>query len=133
MRDRLFIHAGLVLFVGLATLPFWYSALAGTTAGGPELRISAAEGEPCVAARDYMRRSHMKLLFDWRDGVVRHEQFRLPGASGKVTTAGLTETCLGSCHESKAEFCDSCHSYVSAPQPNCWGCHQETAALEGPR
>ena len=64
------ILGGLALFLALATAPAW-RALAHAPA--PRARCwRARSGEPaCVAPAEFMRASHMKLLAEWRDRVVR--------------------------------------------------------------
>ncbi len=71
-----------------------------------------------------MRASHMELLDQWRDTVVRDNQRTyVSKLSGKEFEMSLQKTC-GDCHSNKAEFCDACHDYT-AVQPYCWTCHLE--------
>jgi hypothetical protein len=67
--------------------------------------------EQCVRDSEYMRINHMDLLKDVRDEVVRE------GKRGAIELNGCR-----SCHASRAQFCDTCHSVVGA-QLNCFGCH----------
>lgn len=127
MRERSGIVAGLVLFVGLVTFPFWYARVSGMTARGPEPR--RPEREPaCVMPVEYMRTSHMDLLVTWRDRVVRENVRTWTSPDGRTYRIGLTGTCLR-CHVSKSEFCDRCHAYASV-SPSCWGCHVDRASPE---
>ena len=75
----------------------------------------------CVEATPFMRDSHMKLLIQWRDQVVRENMRLYKGSDGKTYTMSLTNTCLN-CHSNKEQFCDQCHNYVGV-SPNCWNCH----------
>ena len=120
MRDRGLIIGGLILFLGVITLPAWYNLAAGTTPKGPEPKRPAQE-KNCVAPVEYMRTSHMDLLLNWRDAVVRQHVRKFVAFDGRTHTMGLTQTCMG-CHTSKAEFCDRCHDYAGV-SPYCWDCH----------
>lgn len=126
MSDRGAIIGGLVLFLGLVTLPVWYNLASGKTARGydpgkvPKLELPAEE-KSCVAPREYMRTSHMNLLISWRDEVVREKERTFVAFDGKKYTKSLTGTCLR-CHANKADFCDRCHDYAGV-KPVCWECH----------
>jgi [DsrC]-trisulfide reductase subunit J len=127
MRDRLWIIAGLFLFLGLITYPAWHDLAARTTSKGPDLVLPANEKD-CVAPVSYMRTSHMKLLLTWRDEVVRHDQHTYTSFDGKVYSMSLSGTCLR-CHN-KERFCDRCHSYVGVSTPYCWNCHVDPALAQ---
>jgi len=120
MRDRIWIIAALIVFVGLVTYPAWRSLEARTTSRPPTLLLPKLEKE-CVAPTPYMRSSHMKLLLDWRDSVVRDGQRQYLAFNGKTYEMSLTGTCL-KCHDKQA-FCDRCHDYAGVPTPYCWDCH----------
>lgn len=114
------ILAGLVIFVGLATYPFWGSV--GQPALQPKPVILSSAGKNCVESAEYMRANHMQLLDNWRHEVVRSEERTYVSKSnGKSFVKSLTNTCLD-CHSNKSEFCDSCHNYASV-KPYCWECH----------
>jgi hypothetical protein len=115
MRDRGAIWSGVAIFLALATFPVWHNLASHVTAKGPDVRPPAREKQ-CVAPVEYMRTSHMKLLIDWREKVVRE--------GGDPSRMSLTPTCLEKCHGSKSEFCDRCHNYA-AVAPSCWNCHQD--------
>jgi hypothetical protein len=117
MRDQGLIYAGLAVFLGLITFPVSYNLAAGKTSKPPELQ-KPAEARQCVASVDYMRRSHMDLLIDWRDLVVRDGVRKYKGYE-----ISLTNTCMRQCHTSKQEFCDRCHAYVGVQGPYCMDCH----------
>ncbi len=122
MRDRGAIYSGLLVFLGLITFPVWHNLAAGTTPRGPQPILPAQEKE-CIAPRGYMRTSHMRLLVDWRDSVVRHGMHSYRASSGRTYAMGFTGTCLSAgCHANKADFCDRCHNYA-AVSVNCWDCH----------
>jgi hypothetical protein len=127
MRDRIWIYAGLAVFVAVVTVPFWTSHTAARTAPKdlgkvPDLILPANEKQ-CVAPAATMRAEHMRLLVRWREDVVRRDDRRYVAFNGKVYEKSLTKTCLG-CH-SKKQFCDSCHSYAGVSKPDCWNCHSE--------
>jgi hypothetical protein len=129
MRDRWLILAGLAVFVVLFTYPFWHAAAAHTDGRGPQLQLPTG-ARNCVAARAYMRSSHMQLLLQWRDGLVRHQQRDFHAFDGRVYRASLSNTCLGQCHTNRAEFCDKCHAYAAVGTPYCWDCHQSAVPVK---
>jgi hypothetical protein len=120
MRDRSWIFGGLAVFLALITFPIWYNLAARTTSKAPELKLPTQE-KFCVAPTEYMRTSHMELLINWREEVVRNNVRTYTAFNGKTYKISLTGTCLG-CHTSKEEFCDRCHNYA-AVNPYCWDCH----------
>lgn len=122
MRDRPVIVAGLLIFVGLFTFPLWH-AQASKTAMKPDIKLPANEKQ-CVAPVAYMRSSHMQMLVNWREEVVRSNQHSFTAFNGKVYDKSLTRTCI-QCHDRK-EFCDRCHTYAGVSGPYCWDCHVDT-------
>ncbi len=128
MRDRLLIAIGLFLFVALVTYPMWHAAYAKTTSAAPQLKMPAQQ-KTCVAPRDYMRASHMKLLSDWREGAVRDRRLTYVSPDGKKYRVNLSATCLGECHTDKKEFCDRCHTYAAVSGPYCWDCHVDPSSV----
>lgn len=120
MRDRGVILGGLVLFLTLVAFPVWYNRAAGTLATPPQLERPAG-ASACVAPVEYMRASHMDLLMDWRERVVRRQERTFVAFDGKSYAMSLTRTCL-QCHANKAGFCDRCHDYAGV-QVACWSCH----------
>jgi len=118
------IIAGIVVFLILATVPFWYGR--GKAVPPPDLKLDTPAIERlkeklCVEPAPYMRTNHMKLLSAWRESVVREGNRSYRAADGKVYKISLTGTCL-ECHSNKDKFCDRCHDYAGA-KPNCWSCH----------
>jgi hypothetical protein len=71
MKDKKFIVAGVIIFIVIATFPFWYNR--GKAAPAPELPLTdqAKAAKVCVRSTEYMRSEHMRLLDFWRDSVVR--------------------------------------------------------------
>ncbi len=128
MRDRPQIVLGLLVFVGLFTFPIWHGRAINTSTAAPQVKLPAAEKQ-CVAPRAYMRDSHMQLLIDWREQVVRQDQRQFHAFNGKVYDKSLTRTCLAQCHTNKAEFCDRCHTYAGVSGPYCFDCHNKNAVL----
>ncbi len=120
MPDRPLIVAGLLVFVGLFSFPIWRAHASRTASAAPAIKLPANEKQ-CVAPVEFMRRSHMQLLVDWRETVVRDNQRQFIAFNGKKYDKSLTGTCLG-CHN-RADFCDRCHSYSGVSGPYCWDCH----------
>ena len=124
MRDVGKIAGGLVVFLVLATSPLWYNALSASTPAVPELVKPPNGSQQCVEDVAYMRTSHMDLLNQWRDDVVRTGQRDYKSAlTGRTFDMSLSRTCMD-CHSNKADFCDRCHNYM-AVDPYCWDCHVE--------
>ena len=122
MYDAGKVVGGLVVFLILVTSPLWFNAISATSEEVPELQPPPNGAEQCVEAKDSMRESHMDLLNEWRDVVVREgRRDYVSSHSGVTYDMSLTRTCL-SCHSNKAEFCDACHTYM-AVDPYCWDCH----------
>ncbi len=118
------IMAGLVVFVAMALLPFWYNIGGSSAAPEPELSAKAKAAKKCVLDKYDMRANHMSLLDEWRDSVVRDADRMYEGTNGKAFQMSLStgeESCLG-CHTDKEKFCDKCHTYASV-DPYCWECH----------
>lgn len=118
------IIAGLVVFVALVLLPFWYNIGETTPVPEPELSDRAKAAKKCVLDKYDMRANHMSLLDEWRDSVVRDSDRLYKSTNGKTFQMSLSTgdaSCLG-CHVDKEKFCDSCHNYASV-SPYCWECH----------
>lgn len=122
MRDKGLIVIALLVFLGIMTFPIWYNLASGPAAEAPELQMPANATE-CVAPTATMRATHMDMLLDWRDEVVRNNVREFTAFNGKTYTMSLTGTCLKQCHTSKADFCDRCHNYSGVSTPYCWDCH----------
>ena len=121
MYDAGKIIPGLLIFLALVTIPFWYNIVAGGPVELPELAYPTDETE-CVYGKDYMRREHMQVLMDWRDEAVRDGDRIFETASGRKFYKSLTGTCIG-CHQEPEEFCYKCHEYSGVRTPYCWECH----------
>jgi hypothetical protein len=122
MYDGGKIITGLVIFIGLVTLPLWFNQARGEAIGKPQPKI-VTETEYCVAPVDYMRTTHPQLLNEWRDLSVREGKKLYIAYNGVSHQMSLSKTCL-ECHPNKVEFCDQCHNYVGVT-PYCWDCHIE--------
>lgn len=127
MHDSVKIIIGLLIFIGLVTVPFYYGS--GSNAAMPEPSldtpiINMLSTKKCVESREYMRANHMQLLNEWRDAVVRDGERTYKDEDGKEITRSLQNTCLG-CHSNKEAFCDRCHTYTNV-KPYCWDCHLGT-------
>ncbi len=121
MRDRGVIYCGLAVFLVAATFPAWRDLSAHVSARGPNPVLPRNE-KKCVAPLEYMKTSHMTLLLNWRESVVRSGEREFKASDGKTYNMSLTSTCLTQCHGAKADFCDRCHNYA-AVSPPCWDCH----------
>ncbi len=121
MRDRILISVGLLLFVALFSYPVWHAVTAGTTTAGPKIELPKNE-KSCVAPLATMRAAHQKLLIQWREDAVRNGNLTYTAYNGKRYHVGLSTTCM-KCHDNKAQFCDSCHTYAGVSGPYCWDCH----------
>jgi len=134
MYNAKYIIPGLVVFVGIITLPIWVNLVSPSyeypdvvkpagqvtvNAGGVPVTVNA--GEACVEPREWMRPNHMSLLMDWRDQALREEKRVYIASDGKKWETSLQNTCMA-CHADKAGFCDKCHDQNSV-NPYCWDCH----------
>ena len=120
------IIIGLLIFIGLITIPFWYNL--NKPVEQPEIsldtpEIQALEVKKCIEETDYMRAKHMELLADWKVEVVREGNRIYVAKDGREYLMCVEQTCLY-CHSNKSEFCDACHKYAGV-KPNCWSCHNE--------
>ena len=123
MYDGGKIIIGLIIGVGLLLSPFIYDAGKAAKAPDPELTAKAKEAKECVEETAYMKSSHMHLLDEWRQTVVRDGERYYKAKNGKVYYKSLQTTCLD-CHSNKSKFCDQCHDYIGM-DPYCWTCHIE--------
>jgi hypothetical protein len=123
MKDKKLIVTGVIIFIVIATFPFWYNRGKAVPAPEPQLTEKAKAAKVCVRSTEYMRAEHMQLLDLWRESVVRRGDRIYVNPSGQEYTMSLSNTCLD-CHSNKAEFCDRCHNYA-AVTPYCWDCHIE--------
>ena len=113
------IITGLAIFVLFVTFPIWFNGLDAGTPPKPELPPGGEK--ECVAPKSVMRDTHMQLLNEWRDDVLRLSDRVNVTVGGKEYKKGLQMACM-ECHSNKEKFCDTCHEYT-AVQPTCWDCH----------
>jgi hypothetical protein len=123
------IIAGLLIFVGLCILPFYFNI--GKVSAKPELKLDTPAiqqwekqygKKECVESKEYMRAEHMQLLNNWRDAVVRDaDRGYISDTNHKRFDMSLQNGCMR-CHSNKKKFCDECHNYM-AVKPFCWDCH----------
>ena len=116
MYNKAAIITGIIIFLLVVGLPFWY----GSKGKAPKLELPL-DKKTCVESTAYMRAHHVELLASWRDTVVREGNRVYRAHDGKEYRISLTGTCLG-CHQKKDAFCDRCHRYVNV-NPLCWDCH----------
>lgn len=121
------IIPALIIFVGIMTSPMWlFNAGSASKLPKPEKPQGFTE---CVADTQTMRTSHMVMLNQWRDDILREdsdldrEEPKRAGhtANGTAYVRSLQNGCM-KCHSSKKKFCDECHTYASV-KPYCWDCH----------
>jgi len=124
------IAGALATVFALLTAPAWVGLVRGTSPEAPALERPAGE-TACVAPAAYMRASHMQLLAEWRDAVVRRGVRTWTAPDGRRHRISLTGTCLR-CHASKARFCDRCHGFAGV-SPACWNCHIADLEAQGNR
>ncbi len=123
MYDAWKIIGGIIIFLVLITGPTWYDMASGKADYKPNPKIVTTE-KNCVMPTEYMKESHMKLLDEWRNSVVRDGKRIFTSFDGKQYNMSLVNTCM-KCHPNKSEFCDECHNYSAVGQPDCWNCHIE--------
>lgn len=120
MYNKGTIIPGLIIFLAFVTFPVWFNGL--TTASDlPKPELPPGGEKQCVMPADYMRASHMQLLNEWRDNVLRDGNREILEINGKKYPKGLQMACM-ECHSNKEQFCDTCHTYA-AVDPYCWDCH----------
>jgi len=120
MYNKMTIIPGLAIFVVIVTFPLWFNAFS-TASPVPKPELPPGGEKQCVKSAAEMRASHMILLNEWRDDVLRDGHRVAVTVDGKEYRKGLQMACM-SCHTNKEKFCDSCHEYSSV-KPYCWDCH----------
>jgi hypothetical protein len=118
------IIAGLVLFLGLLTYPFYSNMGKSIDKANPSLDtpvINQLEKKECVRPKEIMKTEHMKVLDEWRDAVVRDGMRGSMVLAGRVYEKSLQNGCL-MCHSNRKQFCGECHGYAGV-KPYCWDCH----------
>jgi hypothetical protein len=123
------IIIGLLIFVGIATFPFYYNI--GKVNAKPEPKVDTPAiqewekqygKKECVESKEFMRTEHMQLITLWRDSVVRNmNRVYISTSNHKEFDMSLQNGCMH-CHSNKKKFCDECHNYM-AVKPFCWDCH----------
>ncbi len=114
MYDSGKIIAGLIIFVGLFTSPFWYDTSNGKALERPQLVLpSNPNQQVCVADSEFMRCDHMVLLNDWRSQVVRDGKTDYMSNTGKEIRNEIYKNMPGLSPE-------HCRVLRSMPQL-CWG------------
>ena len=121
MYDKEKIIAGLVIFVVIISLPFWFNQGKAAPVPEPKLTEKAKAAKTCILPKEEMRTDHMQILDVWRQSVVRDAQRVYVAGTGKEYLMSLSNNCMD-CHSNKADFCDRCHNYASV-DPYCWDCH----------
>ncbi len=125
MYNKRLIIPGLIIFIALVTSPFWYNGLEAGPMPKPELPPGGEQN--CVRPLAEMKASHMVILDEWKDDVLRNNNRVSITVDGKEYRKGLQLACM-QCHSNKEKFCDSCHEYTSV-KPYCWDCHLSPAEI----
>jgi len=118
MYDQNKVILGLVIFIGLMAFPILYNA---GDAGALPKPVKPEKYKECVKPVQYMRTTHMQLIDEWRDEVLREGKREPIEIRGEKFEKSLMNGCLH-CHDDKKKFCDECHTYASV-KPYCWDCH----------
>jgi hypothetical protein len=121
MYDRWKVVTGIVIGLLLFLFPVFYNVGRAAKEPEPVLTEKAKQAKECVAPTPFMKSEHMKLLDEWRQTVVRDNEWYYKSANGKTYYKSLRDTCMD-CHSNKSKFCDQCHNYM-AVAPYCWDCH----------
>ena len=128
MYDAGKIIPGIIIFIGLVSIPVWFNAGTGKTGYRPDFteELAKLEGQVCVHTAEYMRANHMFVLNEWRDRVARDGERYITDPEfvakmGDDWELSLTNSCM-KCHSDKGAFCDKCHDYLGV-SPYCWDCH----------
>jgi len=119
MYDSGKIIPGLAIFVLIMTFPIWYNH--GDAGEVPKPEKTTVSKQCVIKDTTEMRTSHMQLLNQWRDEVLRTGDRAFFEVEGKMYQKSLQNACI-KCHASKKKFCDTCHLYSSV-SPYCWDCH----------
>ncbi len=122
---------GLIIFLVLLTLPIWYNMAVGKADYRPDLEIltkNTPGKDECILPAEEMRESHMELLFEWREKVVREGDRIHTTTDGRIFNMSLTNTCL-ECHSNRENFCQKCHDYMGV-KPYCWTCHVDPKEVQ---
>jgi hypothetical protein len=119
MYNKGTIIPGLIIFVLIVTSPILYNRLSAGDLPKPEQ--TSGVGKKCVLPLQEMRDTHMQLLNQWRDEVLRDDDRSIVDVGGQKFRKGLQTACM-QCHTNKEKFCDTCHEYASV-KPYCWDCH----------
>lgn len=128
MYDSGKIISGIIVFVGMFTMPFWYNIFIGkAAAGNPDISLPSNENKRCITGVEFMRSNHMKILSNWRYEAVRLG-IRSYELDNKKIEISFTGTCL-KCHSNTSQFCDRCHNYAGV-SPDCWDCHTQPRMRE---
>ncbi len=118
MYDKGKIIPGIIVFVCLLIFPILYNSGSAGVLPNPE---KPKDQKECVKDKQYMRTTHMQLINDWRDEVLREGNREKVVVQGKKYDKSLMNGCM-TCHTNKKKFCDECHVYASV-YPYCWDCH----------
>lgn len=125
MYDENKIIPIIIVFVILVTFPLWYNLGKAAPAPDPKIDtpvIQAMTDKKCIEPKETMKTTHMKILDEWRNDVVRGDYNRqMTTADGRVFEKSLQNGCM-KCHSNKTKFCDQCHNYMEV-KPFCWDCH----------
>lgn len=120
------VFLGILIFAILLISPFLASLGKANLAPVPSLdtpAIKAMVVKQCIEPTEYMKTYHMKLLYKWRDEVVRQGNTIYVNSRGQNYPISLQGTCL-KCHSNEEQFCQRCHTFAGV-KLYCWDCHQK--------
>jgi len=118
------IIAGLIIFFGLVTFPFYTNFGKTVKEVKPSLDtpvINQLAVKECVEPTAYMKAQHMQVLDSWRDEAVREGKRDKIIVGGIEIERSLQNGCL-KCHSNRKTFCKVCHTSAGV-NPYCWDCH----------
>ena len=67
MYDTGKIIIGIIVFLAIFSVPFWYNYVTDAAEDVAEPVIAPGAGDQCVEGVDFMRAKHMDLLNNWRN------------------------------------------------------------------
>ena len=118
MGNKKLLMIGIIIFVIFLIFPILYNSGSAGTLPNPE---KPKDYKECVKDKQFMRTSHMVLINQWRDEVLREGNREKIVVLEKKYDKSLMNGCM-LCHNNKKKFCDECHVYASVA-PYCWDCH----------
>jgi len=117
VMEHKIIIGGLAVFLLAVLFPFFWNNIGETPM--PKAMVNKISEELCVFPVTQMRASHMQLLDEWREDVVRRGNRQFVTTDGRTFEKSLSKTCM-ECHS--LQQCEDCHHTLNV-QTYCWDCH----------